>query len=422
MKSYAKKLNSNPDFYYIPLPKRSKEVFLEINLRTGNAQENDKDLGLGHLLEHYLIGSFSKDKKSKLMEYGGAIYKEQTNYWLKSSKKKILEDSRYFLDAILNPEFSNKKVFISEKEAALNELSSKINSLDEKGDIIMLKERFSGNCQYTRTKIEEYKNIKNKNLKDVKNYYNKYFFKSNVLITLGAYNLDDKTIKEIRGTIRKYSLPSAKIKLKDCSCKSSSFKISLIKNNIIKKDLALLLTFAYLGAEELKPWERMTRNAICDMLSGSKIGIFDELREVGIYKLNDDNIVWKNNGIIIFATILPKKKIKIFLNIFIKKLKEIKSGLISRKNLRKILSDYKRTAKNSFNNNEKRLEWITYDILTYNKIMPLEEDIKNIKKININYIKNLANKLFVKEKLNLLLIGDNIKNINKKEVKKLLKF
>lgn len=37
--------------------------------------------------------------------------------------------------------------------------------------------------------------------------------------------------------------------------------------------------------------------------------------------------------------------------------------------------------KNSFNNNNERINWITYDIIIYGKIISIDEDMKNIKKI-----------------------------------------
>ncbi|MFH1461357.1 MAG: hypothetical protein ABIF12_00200 [bacterium] len=422
MKFYTKKISSNPDFYYFPFSKKTKDIFLEINLKTGSAQETAQEAGLGHLLEHYLIGSLSKNKKSETLEYDGEVFKEQTNYCLKSSKKKILIDSDYFFNAILNPDFSNKKTFISEKDSVLNELSGKINSSDEQGYKIIFKERFLNDCQYARIKTEEYKNIKDKKIKDIEDYYKKYFIKSNILITLSGYNLDKKIINEISKSIKKYNISSGKIKFEQQNCQVSRFKIVSVKNNIIKKDIAVLLTFSFLGSKKLKPWQKIAQDAVCEMLSSSRMGIFDDLRNAGIYKLDYENFIWKNNGIIIFATILPKNKIKAFLNIFVKKIKEIKSGLILSKNLKKILSKYKNTAKKSFNDNSQRLDWLTYDIITYGKIIPIEEDLKNLKKINIVFIKNLANNLFAKNKLNLILIGKNLKNINKKEIDKILKF
>ncbi|MFH1956836.1 MAG: hypothetical protein ABIJ28_04270, partial [Patescibacteria group bacterium] len=226
----------------------------------------------------------------------------------------------------------------------------------------------------------------------------------------------------ISKSIKKYNISSGKIKFEQQNCQVSRFKIVSVKNNIIKKDIAVLLTFSFLGSKKLKPWQKIAQDAVCEMLSSSRMGIFDDLRNAGIYKLDYENFIWKNNGIIIFATILPKNKIKAFLNIFVKKIKEIKSGLILSKNLKKILSKYKNTAKKSFNDNSQRLDWLTYDIITYGKIIPIEEDLKNLKKINIVFIKNLANNLFAKNKLNLILIGKNLKNINKKEIDKILKF
>ena len=90
--NYVKKILSDPSFYYIPLPQKSTEVYLEINLKSGYSTGHKTKVGLGHLLEHYLIGGFLKSEKSRRLQIGGIITRDTTNYYLKSTKSKLFKN------------------------------------------------------------------------------------------------------------------------------------------------------------------------------------------------------------------------------------------------------------------------------------------------------------------------------------------
>ncbi|MEW5908158.1 MAG: insulinase family protein [Patescibacteria group bacterium] len=420
--NYIQKISSGPDFYYIPFPQKTNDVYLEINLKTGSIHGNNKELGIGHLLEHYLVGQLRRNKMTQNLETNGAVLKEQTNYYLKSSKNKILRESKYFLDGILNPDFSDKKIFFSEKVSLLNELNAKINSIEEQGNRIIFKARFDKDYSYSRTKLDELKNLKNKTIKDIKNYYKKFFIKSNLVITLSGYKLNKKIIKKVDNMIKTYAISKKKEGFKLQSCRYSGFKIIKNKNNFIKKDTLVLLTFPSHDSYEVKPWQRLGIDAVCKILSGSQYGLLNDLREIGIYNLTYERLTWRRCGLIIFASFVPQNKIGLLLELFVKKIKEIKIGEISKEKLRKILIDDKKAVKETFMDSIERLDWLTYDLINYGKIIPLKEDIKNINKIDDKFIKNLSNKILRRNKLNIIFLGKNLRNINIAEIKRILKF
>jgi len=142
--NYARRILSNPAFYYIPLPQKSRDIFLEVNLKTGYAEENDCEFGLGHLLEHYIIGELLKKCKKGSIKTNATISKNTTNYYLKSTKSKLLKESKIFLESVLNPNFSDDILFRQEKESIINELNSKLNSIYERGIDFVFSERFEG--------------------------------------------------------------------------------------------------------------------------------------------------------------------------------------------------------------------------------------------------------------------------------------
>lgn len=419
---YIEKISSNPDFYYIPFPKKTNDVYLEINLKTGKASENDNEFGVGHLLEHYLVAKLGKNKKTQKLEVNGSISQEQTNYYLKSTKAKIIEEAKYFLDAILNPDFSDEQIFLSEKSAALNELSIKTDSIKEQVERIIRRERFKGNCHYARTSLDQLKNLKNKTIKDIEGYYRKFYVESNLVITLSGNKLNKKIIKEINDLIKSYRLSKKKIDFNPFLCQYTDFKIVKKEVDFVKRDVAIFLTFPGPSIYEAQPWQRVGINILCEMLSSSKYGLFNALRELGIYGLEYEAHSWRGAGLIIFASLIPFDKIMPFFKLWIEKVKEIKEGKISKVNLRKILVAKRKGERRAFMENIDRLDWLTWDLINYNRIIPLKEDLENLKKVNVDFIKDWANKIFKKDKLNLIFLGKNLKDIDEKEIERIIEF
>ena len=157
--NYIKKISSANNFYYIKLPRRTSKVYLDINLKSGYAEENDKEFGVGHLLEHYLIGLL-RLKGGKYIKIAGSIGQESTIYSLDSSVSKIIDEAQVFINAILKPEFSDKQLFQLEKEALINELYIKLNSSSVVIKEAILVQRVNKKCRYARNTNAQIKNIR----------------------------------------------------------------------------------------------------------------------------------------------------------------------------------------------------------------------------------------------------------------------
>lgn len=415
-----KKLNSNPDFCYIPFPNKTNEVFLEINLKIGYAQEGDKEYGLGHLLEHYLLGSLLKSEKGKELEVNAAISNDKSNFYLKSAKNKIFKESKVFLSSILNPSFSDKILFKNEKNAIFNELKTRISSSKNRGEQLVYKKRFDQNCPYGKDSLDQLKNLKNKKIGDIALYYKKYFVVNNIIFTISGHKLSNKTLKEIKTLIKNNELSQEIIKNKEIKCKYSNFKIEKIKEKSIKEDILLAITFPGLNIKS-KSEEKYAISMIGKLLSGTKYGLADKIREVGIYGLSYDKIIWKNVGVLSFFTAIPNNALMPLLSVFSDSIKKLKKELISQKKLVEMTLELKSGLKKEFNNNIERLEWLTYDLINYSKPISLNDDYKNVKKITPKLIMGVAKKILRLDKMNIILIAKKPEKINIKKIKNIFK-
>lgn len=417
---YIKKIGASNNFYYIKLPRKTSEVYLDINLISGYAEENDKEFGIGHLLEHYLIRALKKLKGSKYIKITGSIGQEHTIYSLDSSVSKIIDEAQVFIKSILKPEFSDKQLFQLEKEALINELYIKLNSSDAVMKEVILAQRVNKRCRYARNTKDNIKNIRKIKLEDLRRYHHKFFVRENIFITVSGYQLKPRIIQKIYSFVKECKLSTKRVGYSFTKCSYSKFRIKTIKKDIMKGLSTVVLSFpAY---NNIKPAQRIILNILGRLLSDSSDCLFNQLRQLGIYSLNYRKIERRNIGVIYFFSSIANQKLLPFLNLMNEAIKELKNKEILKTKLRIFLKRTKQSDKKAFNKNLGRLNWITYDILHYGRVIPMKEDLKIIDKITTKTLKATARNIFKKDMANIIIIGKNVKEMEKNKIREVLDF
>ncbi|MGE4555025.1 MAG: M16 family metallopeptidase [Candidatus Paceibacterota bacterium] len=418
--NYIKKISSANNFYYIKLPRRTSKVYLDINLKSGYAEENDKEFGVGHLLEHYLIGLL-RLKGGKYIKIAGSIGQESTIYSLDSSVSKIIDEAQVFINAILKPEFSDKQLFQLEKEALINELYIKLNSSSVVIKEAILVQRVNKKCRYARNTNTQIKNIRKIKLEDLKRYHHKFFVRENIVITIGGYQLKPQIIQKTFSFIKECKLSTKRADYSSPKCSYSKFKIKTIKKDIRKGLSTVVLTFpAY--DNKINPAQRIILDVLGWLLSDSPDGLLNQLRQLGIYSSNYGKIVWRNMGMIYFFSSITNQKLLPFLGLMNETIKELKNKEIPKTKLKIFLNQIKQSEKKAFNNNLDRLDWINYDLVHYGRVFSIKEDLKIIEEITTKTLKTTARNILRKNKANIIIIGKNIKGIDKNKITRILNF
>jgi len=418
---YIKKISATDNFYYIKLPRKTSKVYLDINLRSGYAQENDKEFDIGHLLEHYLIGVLRRSEGNKYIKIAGSIGQESTIYSLDSSASKIIDETQVFIKSILKPEFFNKQLFQLEKEALINELYIKLNSSYTAMKEIILAQRVNKKCRYVRSTNDQIKNIRKINLEDLEKYHRKFFVRKNIVITVSGYQLKPRIIQKIYSFVKKYKLSTKLVGHSFTKCSYSKFGIKTIKRDIRKELSTVVLSFpAY--DNKTKPAQRIILGILARLLSDSPNGLLNQLRQLGIYSLNYKKIVWRNMGMVFFYSPIANQKLLPFLNLMNEAIKGLKNKEIPKTKLRIFLKQIKQSEKKAFNNNLDRLDWINYDLVHYGRVIPIKEDLRIIEKITTKTLKITAKNILKKDMVNIIIIGKNIKKIEKNKIRGILDF
>jgi predicted Zn-dependent peptidase len=252
-------------------------------------------------------------------------------------------------------------------------------------------------------------------------YHRKFFLKKNVVITISAYQLKPQVIQKICSFIKERKMPARLLSYCSIKCSYSGFKIKEIKQNIGKNFSKVVVTFpAY--SSKVKPAQRISLDILGRLLSDSPDGLSSQLRGIGIYSLDNTIITWRNMGLIYFSTSIMNQKLLVFLKLINGAIKELKNKEISRNKLNLFLRQIKQSEKRAFNDNLERINWINYDLIHYDRLMPIEEDLKIIDQITTRGLKAIARKVFKKDLVNIIIIGENVEKIEKDKIKKALDF
>ncbi len=129
---YNFKLDNGLEVLFIK--KKINRILIKTRVKYGYFFENNKNIGLAHLLEHCLkFGTKNFNNEDSLDRYiemlGGNYSLTTTDYFidldLELPKNKLKEGLNIIKEVIFYPKFGNDKVFKKEKEVILEELTKR---------------------------------------------------------------------------------------------------------------------------------------------------------------------------------------------------------------------------------------------------------------------------------------------------------
>ena len=175
-------------------------------VKTGSVNEDDKNNGISHFIEHAVFKGTEKRSAFEISDYidriGASINaftsKELTCYYTKSTSDHVEETLEVLSDITFNPKFDFNEL---EKEKGV--IVEEINmSEDSPEDILfdLLAESSYGKVGLGRTILGPATNVKRFTLKDVEDYRNNFYTADNTVISI-AGNVD---IEQVEKYVEKY--------------------------------------------------------------------------------------------------------------------------------------------------------------------------------------------------------------------------
>ena len=405
MKKPYKKINDN--FYIVNFPNKTDEVYFDIYLKSGYSDESEKEFGIGHLLEHYLIESVLNSKKIEFTN--GSIGNDFTNYYLKSKQNRFLKEAEPFLDFVLNPKFEDKNLLEKEKEVIKNEINSKKSAKTDALNFF-LQVNFGKNFTSSRDKKNQILNIKKIKLDDLKKYHGNIFNNENIFFVLSGYNLNKEIQNKTLKLIKNFNLSkSKKIKKQEFSL----LKVGVVKSSKHYWNDELMINFCFDVPSKMRNDQKVLKTLVFlrDYMENQIFDFPRKMRDSGIYSVSFDRLIGKKAGMIAVSVEGDKDRIALFKNNFENFLETLKNEGISKSVLSKLKKMEKERLQKSFSDNMKRLNWIVNDILNYNKVFVLSEDIKEINKIDPEYMKKISRNIFKTDKMNIVIFGKKAREV-----------
>ncbi|MCX6721201.1 MAG: pitrilysin family protein [Candidatus Staskawiczbacteria bacterium] len=387
----------------------SNSVTVMILVGTGSKYETKDINGISHFLEHMFFKGTKKRPNtleiSETLDSVGGQYnaftdKEVTGFWAKVDKKHSEIALDWICDIFLNSKFDEKEmerekgVIIEEVNMYLDTPMAYVGELFEK--------LLYGNTPAGWLVIGEKENILGFNREKVVNYYKSHYSPSNVIVCV-AGAIDEKNIEEkIKSYFSAPGGPAAggKVRVEEIQKEPQI----LIHNK--KTDQ----THFCLGARAYDLFDkRRYPLALLSVILGGNMSsrLFIKVRERNglAYSIHTSASNATDTGYLVTQAGIDHKNLEKSAKLILEEYKNLRDKKITAKELQKAKDYLKGVTSLSLDSSDSQASFYGIQELLEKDILTPEEKFAKIDAVTADDIKEIAEDIFMPEKLNLALIG-----------------
>ncbi len=413
-KYYTKTLKNDLQIVVIPINKDSNVITTDIFYKVGSGNETMGKSGIAHMLEHLNFKSTKNLKAGefdKIVKGFGGVNNastgfDYTHYFIKSNSKNVGKSLKLFAELMKNLSLKNSE-FQTERKVVLEERYWRTDN----SPMGYLYFRLFNNAyiynSYHWTPIGFVNDIKNWNIQDIKDFHKMYYQPQNAIIVVAGdidpqsvFDKSEKYFGNIKNSIeiKKYHQIEPP--------QNGEKVITIHKNSQVQ-----MVGIAY-HIPDFKSKDQIALSAIGELLSRGKssrlikklINKKQEVNQVFAY-----NMINKYPGIfIILAVCNPEINAKNVQKDILKEINKIKNGNITQKELEKIKINTKADFIYSLESSSS-VASLFGSYFAKGDIKPLLEYENNINKLNLEEIKHIANKYFIKSNRTTIILKKDIK-------------
>ena len=402
--------------------KGTNTVTVLVMVDTGSKNENAKNRGISHFLEHMFFKGTEKrstklDISKELDKVGGSFNaftgKEHTGFWTKVDKKHCDLALDVISDMLLNSKFSVKDIdeergtVIEELNMFLDNPMMRIPSLFE--EILYSNHPMGWDIGGTKKTINTVKR------KDFVDYYKKYYNSDNIIVAV-AGNFNEK---EIGNKIRKYFTSSNKNK----SRKQIEAYDKQNKPEILLECKKTDQTHLCLGVRgyNTNHKNRHILSVLSVILGGNMSArLYTSIVEKGwAYYIYTSSENYKDVGYFAAQSGVNNKKCLEAIKIILDEFKKVKEEKISAEEIKRAKDYIKGRTNIALESSDAVASFVANQEIDTGKILTPQEKFTKIDMVTADDLQRVANDIFVDNKLNLALIGPFK---NKKVFEKILNF
>lgn len=416
IKNNFKRIFKNPEVVFVKLPYKTETIYFNIFIKDIIFLESEKDIGLAHFWEHCLL-TIIHNKFRDAFNINGNVGISGLEFFFEFQSQSDYKYIKEILSIIFTPISFEESIFNREKRVILDEIENSSSNTLRKLFILSLRSFFEnpGRLNYPIYGTSE--KVKSYSFEQFLNFWKK-IINSNKLIKIfiGSYYLSSNLEKDLSNFFS--NLKFSNEKLPQIKFKYSKTNI-VIENWQFDQKLNVVLNFP--GENVGAPLKnKYAESALCRLITKSfEYGIFDDLRNLGVYSF--DWMIFRTFyfGIISFKIKCNKENIYEAVRILIKKILAFKKSKIPFKNIQNQFDlEY---LKNSWKTNSKFFNWVVEDLIDINRVFSPQRVISTIKSLTSRDIKKTAQRFNFKN-ASLIIIGNNaVKLINKRKLFNLIK-
>ncbi|AXX87534.1 zinc-dependent peptidase, M16 family [Malaciobacter marinus] len=391
-KYYTKSLENGLQIVAIPMDNGSNVVSTDIFYKVGSKDEKMGKSGIAHMLEHLNFKSTKNLKSGEFDEivkgFGGvnnaSTSFDYTHYYIKSSSKNMAKSLELFAELMENLTLKDEE-FQPERDVVAEERRWRTDN----NPMGYMQFRLFNNAYiyhpYHWTPIGFMNDIKNWDIKDIKNFHSTFYQPKNAIVVVaGDINKD-----EVFEQTKKYFNNIKNDKEIVRQSYTVEPKQDGAKRLIVKKDSQVeMLAMAY-HIPSFEHKDQVALSALSELLSSGKSSILHKVL-VNEKKLVNSiyayNIELKDPGLFLFFAVCNQDvKTKTVEKEILKIIKDIKKGNISKKDIEKIKINTKADFIFSLENSSS-VASLLGSYFVRDNIKPLfeyEEDIEKLKKSDI---------------------------------------
>ncbi len=372
-------------------------VTIDTWIKTGSINENDKNNGVAHFLEHlffkgtqkYPTGEFDKILESKGAITNAATSKDFTHYYITIPSRDFKTALELHSDMLLHPQIPRKELE-KERKVVIEEIAKNDDQPQTKL-FQNMNEKFYTIHPYKRQVIGKKSIIENITREEILDFYNKWYNPSNMItVIVGDINTNEaiELIKKEFGekTASKSKLPNYK------TDKQITHQEKVIAHDKIKTGY-LLIGFRGVNAENQK--DMYALDVLGVMLGdGRSSKLYQSIKEqkqlafsisAGHSSMKDDSLF------LIQANFVPQNLEKLENSIFYE-IEKIRNGSFDEQDITTAKNIIERDTFYARESTANIANELGYTTLIYNNPQFYDNYIKNIKKVSKNDIINVAKK------------------------------
>jgi len=403
--------------------KSTKTVTVLVMIGTGSKNENSKNRGISHFLEHmFFKGTEKRPSKlaiSKELDKIGGAYnaftgKEYTGFYAKVGSQHCDVALDIISDMLLNSKFSVKDIE-KEKGTVIEELNMYLDS-PSMHIPDLFENLLYANQPLGYDEIGNRKTIMSVKRKDFLDYYKKHYLNNNIIITI-AGNFNKQNIKD---NVKKYFKSANKNKtIQQAKTFDKQNKPRILLEYKKTDQTHLCLGVRGYNTNHKDKYILAVLSVILGGNMSSRLFISVRERNGLAYYIYTSATDYKDVGYFVAQSGVNNKKCLEAIKIILDEFKKVKTEKISAEEIKRAKDYLKGRTNIALESSDAVASFVANQEMDTGKILTPEEKFAKINAVTADDLQRVANNIFVNHKLNLALIGPFR---NKKAFEKVLKF